>query len=93
MVEHLTGKRRDDVVVKGDAPMTLANVIKEVYDRGRSQILHGTRTDRMEPLEHERKIASEVSRVVLIECAMRLHNYLGEDEHKAFRSMAAMPSS
>lgn len=93
MVEHLTGRQADDVVVKGESDMTLAQVVKEMYDEGRSQILHGSKTDRMVSMVRERRIASVLGRIVLIECALRLRNYTGTDDDKAFRTMTRTSES
>lgn len=87
MAEHLTGRDARDFVVLGDAPKTLEKVIEEIYDEGRSQILHGAKVDRMLPLADERAVASALGRFLLLEAALRLRTYTGPDDDKAFRTI------
>jgi hypothetical protein len=91
MVINLTGATADAEVVRGRHPRTLKNLVKDIYDHGRSKILHGTHYDRMEPFTNERQYAAYLSRIVLIECAMRLHSYSGDDLDKAFLTMPSAP--
>lgn len=88
MVSHLTGARPDDVVVKGLKPRTLRAVIKEIYDDGRSQILHGTHFDRLKSFETTKFFAAHFARLALFECALRLREFSGDDNDSiAFRAM------
>ena len=87
MVVHLTGTSSDTQVIGGDRPRTLGQLIKDIYDHGRSQILHGTHYDRLESFAAERQYASHLARIVLIESAIRLQHYSGPDEDKAFRTI------
>lgn len=87
MVVHLTRKSSDTQVIGGDRPRTLGLLIKDIYDHGRSQILHGTHYDRLESFAAERQYASHLARIVLIESAIRLQRYSGPDEDKAFRTI------
>jgi hypothetical protein len=87
MVVHLTGTKGDTQVVRGNHPRTLKQLVKDIYDHGRSQILHGTHYDRLESFAAERQYAAYLARIVLIECAVRLQRYGGPDEDKAFRTM------
>lgn len=87
MVVHLTGTKGDTQVVRGNRPRTLKQLVKDIYDHGRSQILHGTHYDRLESFAAERQYAAYLARIVLIECALRLQRYGGPDEDKAFRTM------
>jgi len=87
MVVHLTGTSSDTQVIGGDRPRTLGLLIKDIYDHGRSQILHGTHYDRLESFAAERQYASHLARIVLIESAIRLQHYSGPDEDKAFRTI------
>lgn len=91
MVINLTDTPGDKVVVTGDKPLTLAQLIKVIYDDGRSKILHGTHFDRLKSFDTERKQAAQVARVVLIEAAKRLMHYSGVDGDKAFRTMGPYP--
>ncbi|MCG9756948.1 hypothetical protein L1D40_17270 [Shewanella insulae] len=87
MVSSLLGADGSDIVVKGDEPKTLDQLIKQIYDDGRSKVLHGTYFDRLESLESERKLAEELARMVLISAALCLLEYKGDDDDKAFRYM------
>lgn len=87
MVSSLLGANGSDIVVKGDEPKTLDQLIKQIYDDGRSKVLHGTYYDRLESLESERKLAEELARMVLISAALCLLEYKGDDDDKAFRDM------
>ena len=87
MVVHLTGTSSESQVIRGERSRTLGQLIKDVYDHGRSKILHGTHYDRLQSFAAERQQAAFIARVVLIECALRLQDYDGADEDKAFRKM------
>ena len=87
MVIHLTGTSSETQVVRGNRPRTLKQLVKDIYDHGRSQILHGTHDDRLESFAAERQYATYLARIVLIECAVRLQHYGGSDEDKAFRTI------
>lgn len=87
MVTKLLGANENDTVVKGDKPKTLSQLIKQIYDDGRSKVLHGTYYDRLMSLESERKSAEELARMVLISAALCLSKYKGDDDDKAFRYM------
>lgn len=89
MVTHLTGVSGSKQVVQGLRPRTLEQLVKDIYDHGRSKILHGTHHDRLESFANERQQAAYLARIVLIECALRLKTYTGTDEDKAFRTMPA----
>lgn len=87
MVAHLTGTASDTQVVRGSRPRTLKELITDIYNSGRSKILHGTHYDRMESFATERQHATYLARIVLIESARRLQKYSGPDEDKAFRTI------
>ena len=87
MVSNLTGMARDQVVIKGPKERTLDDVIKEIYEDGRSKILHGTYFDRLNPLKKEREQASNIARITLLEAALCLYQYSGEEEDKTFRTI------
>jgi len=87
MLEHLTGMTSDQVVVVGEKPRTLRQLIEEIYNSGRSQILHGTHFDRLVSFEASRSYAAELARIALIESALRLSDYTGADDAKAFRTI------
>ncbi|MCG2596710.1 MULTISPECIES: hypothetical protein [Burkholderiales] len=87
MVVHLTGASESTQVVSGSRPRTLGQLVKDIYDSGRSKILHGTHYDRLESFSAERKQAAYLARIVLIETAVRLQNYNGPDDDKAFNTI------
>ena len=89
MVTNLTGAQPEDVVVKGLKPRTLKAVIKEIYDDGRSQILHGTHFDRLKSFEELKSHAAFFARICLIMSALRLENFVGPDDDKEFRTIPA----
>jgi hypothetical protein len=72
---------------RGTKQTTLRAVVKDIYDSGRSQILHGNRHDRMEAFESDRNAAAYLARLALIEAALRLKGYIGADEAKSFRTI------
>lgn len=90
MVTHLIETPGNTQVIKGPRPRTLSELVKDIYEDGRSKILHGTHFDRLESFAHERQHAAYLARVVLIESAFRLQHYSGNDEEKAFRTMPAV---
>lgn len=87
MIIHLTGISGDTLVVPAPRPRTLKELVKDIYEDGRSKILHGTHFDRLESFAHERQHAAYLARIVLLESAWRLKHYSGNDEDKAFRTM------
>lgn len=89
MVTHLTGIGEDTHVIEEPMPRTLKQLVKDIYDDGRSKILHGTYFDRLESFARERQHAAYLARVVLINSALRLAHYVGDDKDKAFRAMPA----
>lgn len=87
MLVHLTKTSESTIVVKGRAPSTLSKVVKDVYDNGRSQILHGTHFDRLKSFEEWKNHASSLARIALIECAVRLVKFKGGDGDTEFRTI------
>ena len=86
---HLLQIPKETAFTLGTKQTTLQTVVKNIYDNGRSQILHGNRHDRMEAFERERNAATYLARHVLIEAALRLKAYKGADEAKSFLTMPA----
>lgn len=78
-----------EIIVKGDLNWSLKKLIKEIYDNGRSQILHGTHYDRLKSFEQLNVLAIQITRFVLIGAAIRLNEYTGADNEKAFLTMQA----
>lgn len=87
MVMHLTGTSSDTQVIDGCCPRTLGQLVKDIYDLGRSKILHGTRYDRLESFALERQHAAHLARIILIQSAIRLQHYTGPDEDNAFSTI------
>ncbi|MDK2595223.1 HEPN domain-containing protein [Pseudoalteromonas obscura] len=92
MVSNLLGMDRKTHIIKQDKPKTLNELIKQIYDDGRSKVLHGTYYDRLESLEAERKHAYQIARLTLISAVKCLCEYTGEDNDKAFRKMYPIES-
>ena len=72
---------------RGTKKTTLRTVAKDIYNSGRSQILHGTRHDRMESFESDRGSATFLARLALLHGALRLQTYSGPDEAESFLTM------
>ncbi|MCM1129844.1 MAG: hypothetical protein NC211_07740 [Alistipes senegalensis] len=87
MTENLTGKSRKDIVVTGKYKLNLTNFIDDIYTEGRSKIVHGNHYDRLESFETTRKYAGILSNIALSESAIRLQNYSGADDNRAFQKM------
>ena len=87
MVVHLTGVPEATEVVTGILPRTLRQLVEDIYEHGRSQILHGNHYDRLESFATERSQAAYLARITLIEAAVRLQHYSGPDEDSAFRTI------
>ncbi|MFQ6310103.1 hypothetical protein [Lysobacter capsici] len=92
LLVNLLGVPENAAYTRGTKQTTLKAVVKDIYDSGRSQILHGTRHDRMEAFERDRDAAAYLARLALIEAALRLQGYKGADEPKAFRTMQTRAS-
>jgi hypothetical protein len=89
MVSHLLGVDLDKEVVDSRPPKTLRKVVKEIYDDGRSRILHGSHSKRLKSFVSERQNAAFLGRMCLMQCALRLKAYSGPDSDTAFRDMPA----
>lgn len=87
MITNLTGFSSDKEVISGRRPKKLYQVVKDIYDNGRSKILHGTHYDRLLPFAEDRHRAACLTRKALLESAMRLKTYSGDDIDTAFRMM------
>lgn len=87
LVTNLLDISKEAAFTRGTKQTTLQAVVKDIYDNGRSQILHGNRHDRMEAFESARNAAAYLARLALIEAALRLKDYTGADEAKSFRTM------
>lgn len=90
MLENLLGSARGDPFVRSPrGVLSLGQVVSDLYESGRSQILHGTHYQRLKRFEELRELALLVVPRALIEAAMRLGTYTGPDtDTTAFRKMA-----
>lgn len=91
LLTNLLNTPENTPFIRGTKDSTLRKVVKDIYDRGRSQILHGNRHDRMEAYESDRNAAAYLARLALIESALRLKGYTGADEDKSFLTMPSPP--
>lgn len=91
MLCHLLEVPPDHPITSGSNPKTLSEVVKMIYDSGRSQILHGTHFKRLLTFQEERSYAATLARLALIFCAERLAVYTGPDGDKVFRSIPPVP--
>jgi hypothetical protein len=87
MLENLLDIDRGKQVISGKSPKTFKKLIENIYDDGRSKILHGTYSDRLESYSDLRAHAAHIARMALIESAARLKNYQGNNTDTAFRKM------
>ncbi|WP_148050970.1 hypothetical protein [Pseudomonas fluorescens] len=92
MTSNLLGIPQDKIITNGQNPKTLKKLIEDVYNAGRSQILHGTQYNRLNSYSEMRKLTEQIARDVLLNAAMELNSYTGDDEDKAFRKMRKAPS-
>lgn len=66
---------------------TLKEFVKEIYDYGRSQILHGTHYERLKSFKKQREQASIIARTALFGCLFLLDDYTDEDLDSGFREL------
>ncbi|WP_339430490.1 hypothetical protein [Pseudomonas sp. EA_65y_Pfl2_P78] len=89
MLTHLTGWTEEKEFQVGPYPRSLRWLVKELYDHGRSKILHGNVFDRLQSFAEIRSVGEDLARIALIQCALRLHHYEGKDGHTVFRDIPA----
>lgn len=89
MLENLLGIAKTDPLIQGPRGVqNLGQVVSDVYDSGRSQILHGTHYQRLKRFEELRELALLVVPQTLVEAAMRLGAYTDPDtDNTAFCKM------
>ncbi len=87
MVGHLLELSQDSIVIMEPKEICLKTLIRNIYEEGRSQILHGNHIDRLQAFELERARSANVARLVLLECLLRLEKYEGQDGDKSFVTM------
>lgn len=81
------------VVTTWPVPKTLEKLVEEIYEYGRSQILHGNHVDRLKSFAELRQVAQQLCGIALRISLERLGSYDGADEPRAFQSMTAAPAS
>lgn len=67
--------------------ISLKEFVKEIYDYGRSKILHGTHYERLKSFKKQREQASIIARIALFGCLFLLDDYTGEDLESGFREL------
>lgn len=78
----------NDIILKDIKKETsLKEFVKEIYDYGRSQILHGTHYERLKSFKRQREQASLITRTVLFSCLFLLDDYAEEDLESGFREL------
>ncbi len=88
MLENLLGCKSSTIVVTGEKQKTLSDLVKEIYDAGRSQILHGNHINQLKSFDESKAYAWQLARLALMVAATRLASFSGLDGNdKAFRSM------
>jgi hypothetical protein len=87
MLENLFSITDNTQVIGGESPKTLRQLVKKIYDDGRSKILHGSYANRLESYAELRVPAEYVTRIALLESVIRLKSYNGDDKNTAFRDM------
>lgn len=87
MLTHLTGWKEEKGFMVGSNRRNLRWLVKEIYDHGRSKILHGSVFDRLQTFAEIRLIGETLARIALTESALRLRHYNGADVSKAFRNI------
>lgn len=91
LLSNLLNIDPDVQVISGREPKTLKQLVGKIYDDGRSQILHGSFANRLENYADIRSKAAHFARLALLESAVRLEKYSGNDDGVAFRTMQRAP--
>lgn len=89
LMKNLSGMEEDYIVKVKPKEINLKELIYKLYNNGRSRIVHGDFIDRLQTYEVEIADAAFLCRFALLECALRLKEYSGEDEPNAFKKMAS----
>lgn len=89
----LLGRESGDVVTRWPEPKSLEKVVEDIYEYGRSQILHGNHVDRLKSFAELRQVAQQLCGIALRISLERFGAYDGADDPKAFQSMLATASS
>ncbi len=85
MLKNIFAISEDEIILQDiQKETTLKKFVKEIYDYGRSKILHGTHHERLESFKKQREQASIITRKALFGCLLLLDNYSGEDSDCGF---------
>ncbi|WP_324172024.1 hypothetical protein [Sulfurimonas sp.] len=88
MLQTIYGISENDIILKDIKKETsLKEFVKEIYDYGRSQILHGTHYERLKSFKRQREQASIITRTALFGCLFLLADYTEEDLDAGFREL------
>ncbi|HCQ9587044.1 TPA: hypothetical protein OMQ05_003418, partial [Acinetobacter baumannii] len=72
---------------EGNKTISIHEFSKRIYEDGRSRILHGTIDNFLESFHDDKERLIMVGRIILLECAVRLSTYEGDDSEHAFKTM------
>jgi len=85
MLKHIFSIDEDTIILKDIQKETnLKDFVRDIYDYGRSKILHGTHYERLKSFEKQRDQASIIARKALLGCLFLLDDYTGEDLESGF---------
>jgi len=89
----LLGLESEAVVTKWPEPKTLKKWVDDIYEKGRSQILHGNHVDRLKSFSEMRQVAQQLCGITLRISLERLGSYDGADVPRAFQTMTGAPAA
>lgn len=87
MLENLFEINGETVIIKGDNPVKLSKLVQNIYDNGRSKILHGANIDKIQSLTELRNYSFQIAQLALQESVIRLDGYKGDDGDTVFRTI------
>lgn len=87
LMKNLIGIDDDGIVKHEPQKINIRDLVYKLYNDGRSRIVHGDSIDRLLTYEIEIMDATYLARFALLECAMRLKHYKGEDNPNAFKTL------
>lgn len=87
LMKNLSGMAENGIVKAKPKEINLKDLVYKLYNNGRSRIVHGDFINRLQTYDVEIADAAYLCRFALIECALRLKKYSGEDEPNAFKQM------
>ncbi|MBK0052989.1 hypothetical protein [Stenotrophomonas sp. S39] len=83
----------DAIVTKWPEPKTLRQWVDDIYEKGRSQILHGNHVDRLKSFAEMRQVAQQLCGITLRISLERLGSYDRADDSRAFQTMTGAPAA